>query len=72
MVRKTKKTVRIELTEDADLARYDEILNDPLCVITRELLEQRTETEHLGGDDGGSITRKFPILIVTYEERGLA
>jgi hypothetical protein len=69
MFGKTKKTVRFDLTEDDDLAKYDEILNDPLCRITRELKEQRTETEYTGGDEGSTHTKKFPILIVTYETK---
>jgi len=66
---KTRKTVRFDLTDDGDLERYDLILNDPLCRVVRELKEQRTETEYTGGEDGTTTTKKFPILIVTYETR---
>lgn len=71
MYKKTKKTIRIELTNDDDLANYDEIINNPLCKVLREIKETRTVTEYSGGEDGSTTTMKFPILIVTYEEREL-
>lgn len=70
MYTKTKKTVRLELTSNEDLATYDAIVNNPLCRVIRELQEDRSTTERFG--EGESTTTKVPLLIVTYEERALA
>lgn len=71
MFKSVKTTVRIDLTDTEDLARYDDILNNDMCTILSELIEQRTETEHVqSGDDEGEsrqIVKKFPFKIVTYE-----
>lgn len=74
MFRRVKKTVRIELTDDRDLERYDGIINDPLTTVLREIHEQRTETSSTDDGEGGgsSTTLKFPLLILTYETLELA
>lgn len=73
MFKKTKKTVRIDLTKDADLDRYDQIINDPLVTVIREINEQKSETSSSKDEDGGSssTTIKIPLLILTYERREL-
>lgn len=75
MFTRVKRTVKIKLTDADDLAEYDQILNDPLVTVLREIQDHEVETEFTAGGEGGNDTTsssKFPILIVTYETKELA
>jgi len=74
MMKKTRYTARLELTNPEDLEEYDRIMNDPDCRIIEKTLEHQTITEFSGGgEDGGGTTTstKIPFWIVTYEVQEL-
>ena len=65
-----RKTVRIDTSEDEDLARYDEIQNNPFCSIIKEIQEKLTTTEYT--EEGKPLNKNDRVvLIITYEEKEL-
>lgn len=71
MYRKTRKTICLILTDEDDMQRYDDILNDPLSTVLREIQDYKTTTEFSGGEEGSSTTTRTPVMIVTYETKEL-
>jgi len=62
------RTKKFDLSKDKDLAEYDLILNDPTCLVIREVKEKLTEKEEDG--EGNTIHfREYLLLIVTYQKR---
>lgn len=62
------KTRRFDLSRDKDIEEYDSILNDPTCMVIREIKEKLTEKEE---DSEGNMLhfREYLLLIVTYQRR---
>lgn len=68
MHKTVRKTIRVNVEVDDNLAAYDAILNNPNCSILKEL--ELKVTEKFYGDEGGLTSQKDQIyLVVTYEER---
>lgn len=62
------KTKRFDLSRDRDLEEYDAIINDPSCMVIREIKEKLTEKEEDG--EGNTLHfREYLLLIVTYQKR---
>lgn len=65
-----RKTARFNTEKKEDLARYDEILNNPLCAILSKEKEKIRDEQR---DDEGNVIfvhEKF-VWVVTWEERVL-
>jgi len=61
-----KKTERFDVSNPKELLAYDAILNDPNCIIIREIKEKLCEKEM--GDEGRITSLKeYVLLIVTYQ-----
>ena len=61
-----RKTEKILLTDEEDLAKYDTILNGVGVTIIKEMHVTEKETFHEGEN---STTTVKPYLIVTYMEK---
>jgi hypothetical protein len=62
--------MRIDMNNDRDLAAFDVVLNNPLCVILGEKAEKITEREM--GDEGKIMSIQDSLVkIVTYKEKSL-
>lgn len=68
MYRSIKRTKSFDLNIEKDLLAYDEILNNPMCTILREIKEKIGERSF---NDEGKISGFHDrlVLIVTWEEK---
>jgi hypothetical protein len=64
------KTERFDLSNNGHLERYDQILNDPTCQITREIREKISEKE-IGDENQLIAIKEYLLLVVTYQKRVL-
>ena len=62
------KTIRIDLNSDKDLKTYDVVLNDPSCVIVREIQEKITNKFFNDEGEMSGIEEKL-VRIVTYQKK---
>ncbi len=70
MYRSTVKTERFDTDNQGNLAAYDSILNNPLCVVLSERDEKVTDREM--GSEGNIVGLHDRIVkVVTYKEKSL-
>ena len=62
------KTIRIDLNSDKDLKAYDAVLNDPSCVVLREIQEKITNKFFNDEGEMSGIEEKI-VRVITYQKR---
>ena len=70
MYRWTTRTERFDTDKKDDLRRYDEILNNPLCVV----LEKRNEKisdKSIDGEGGITDIHERIVMVMTWKEKQL-
>jgi len=66
-----RKTEKFDSDDTADLAKYDEILNNPLCTIVKE--RQEKLKENVFDNEGRlSSSNERIIMVVTWDEKVLS
>ena len=69
MYKSVRHSAVLDLNSTRDNARYDDILNNPLCAILTEKLEKLSEREFT--DDGKMMSNDRLLRVITWEERVL-
>ena len=69
MYKSERHSLVLDLNSTRDNARYDEILNNPLCAILSEKLEKVSEREFT--EDGKMMSNDRLLRVITWEEKVL-